>query len=45
MSVDWITLPDFTASGGTLRMAGQPVVLKGVNWFGAEEPEMAPNGL
>ena len=45
MSVDWSALPDFTASGGTLRMAGQPVVLKGVNWFGAEEPEMAPNGL
>ena len=45
MSVDWSALPDFTASGGTLRMAGQPVVLKGVNWFGAEEPEMVPNGL
>ena len=45
MSVDWSALPDFTASGGTLWMAGQPVVLKGVNWFGAEEPEMAPNGL
>ena len=45
MLVDWSALPDFTATAGTLRMAGKPITLKGVNWFGAEGPEKAPNGL
>lgn len=41
----WSTLPDFTARGGTLQMGGREFELKGVNWFGAEGPEQAPNGL
>ena len=41
----WSSLPDFTARGGALQMGGRPFELKGVNWFGAEGPEQAPNGL
>ena len=41
----WSTLPDFKAHGGALQMGGHSFELKGVNWFGAEGPEQAPNGL
>ena len=41
----WTGLPDFTASGSSVHLAGAPLQLKGVSWFGAEGAGRAPDGL
>lgn len=41
----WTALPDFTAVGTTLRVAGTPVHLKGLSWFGAEGTGKVQDGL
>ena len=38
-------LPDFTAAGGKLFMAAEPLQLKGASWFGAEGVGRVPDGL
>ena len=40
-----MALPEFTASGGQLRMDGQPLHIKGASWFGAEGAGKVPDGL
>lgn len=41
----WSSLPDFSTHGTKLRMAGQPIQIKGASWFGAEGPSKVPDGL
>lgn len=40
-----MSLPVFTAENGKVLMDGQPLILKGVSWFGAEGTSAVPDGL
>lgn len=41
----WTGLPDFTAVGPSVRLAGTELQLKGASWFGAEGQGRVPDGL